>query len=331
MWAVGHGDWVLGAALFALANIGAAGSFVFYDALLPHIAEPDEMDRVSTAGYAIGYLGGGLLLAINLWWISQPERFGFSDGSIAARASFVSAALWWLVFAIPLFRVVPEPPVLLERRSPGFAALVRDTARGLAGTYRDLRRYKQAFIFMVAFLIYNDGIQTIIRMAAIYADEIGIGQSDLISAILMVQFVGIPCAFAMGQLADRIGTKRTILAGLAVYGVVAVLAYSMTSTTEFYLLAGLVGLVQGGCQALSRSLFASLIPKAKAAEFFGLFAVFEKFAGIFGPAIFGFAVVATGSSRLAILSVIAFFAVGGALLLRVDVDAGRATARGDAP
>jgi UMF1 family MFS transporter len=326
---VERGDWLFAAVVFGVANIGAVGSFVFYDALLPHIAAPEEMDRVSTAGYAIGYLGGGLLLGLNLWWISQPDTFGFADSGAAVRASFVSVGLWWLVFSIPLFRRVPEPPVLLKPRLPGLGELIKDTARGLRGTYRDLRRFRQAFFFMVAFLIYNDGIQTIIRMAAIYADEIGIDQSDLITAILMVQLIGIPCGFAMGQIAGRFGGKRTILAGLGVYGIVSVLAYKMTSATEFYLLAVLVALVQGGCQALSRSLFASLIPRAKAAEFFGLFAVFEKFAGIFGPALFGLAIAATGSSRAAILSVIAFFIVGGTLLWRIDVDAGRRMAQAE--
>lgn len=325
MFLVQRGDWELGLVTFALANLGAAGSFVFYDSLLPHIASPDEVDRVSTAGYALGYLGGGILLAGCLAGISAPQWFGLPDAAAASRWSFLAVAVWWAVFAIPLFRRVPEPAVVLSplpRR-----ALVGATFRQLLNTLRELRAYPQALWMMIAFLIYNDGIQTIIRMAAIYGAEIGIEQGTLIAAILVVQFVGIPCTFAFGQLADRIGTKPAVLLGVAVYAVIAVIGWRMHSAKEFWVLAILIGLVQGGCQALSRSLFASLIPKAKSSELFGLFAVFEKFAGIFGPAVFGLAVTLTGSSRDAILTVILFFVLGGALLLRVDVGAGRAAAQ----
>lgn len=324
MFLVREGEWGFALATFALANLGVAGSFVFYDALLPHIATPDEVDRVSTAGYAIGYLGGGILLAACLVVIQAPTTFGLDDAGEAARWSFLAVAVWWAVFSIPLFLRVPEPRVALAR--PAGASLIGTTFRGLAHTLRELSRFRQALLMMVAFLIYNDGIQTIIRMAAIFGAEIGIDRGTLIGAILVVQFVGIPCTFAFGQLAARIGAKRAVLLGVAVYGAIALIGWSMESAWQFWTLALLVGLVQGGTQALSRSLFASLIPKAKSSEMFGLFAVFEKFAGIFGPMLFGLAVSLTGSSRHAILSVLLFFAVGGALLFRVDVDAGRRAA-----
>ncbi len=325
MFLVGQGQWAFALATFALANVGVAGSFVFYDALLPHIASPDEVDRVSTAGYAIGYLGGGVLLAGCLVVLQSPATFGLADAGAAARWSFLAVAVWWAVFAIPLFRRVPEPAITLTR--PEGVGLVRATFQGLGRTLRQLSRHRQALLMMVAFLIYNDGIQTIIRMAAIFGAELGIGQGSLIGAILTVQFVGIPFTFVFGQLAGRIGAKRAVLIGVAVYALIAVIGWSMRSAWQFWVLALLVGLVQGGTQALSRSLFASLIPKAKSSEMFGLFAVFEKFAGIFGPLLFGAAVSLTGSSRHAILSVILFFLVGGALLMRVDVEAGRAAAR----
>lgn len=318
-----RGDWVLACALFMLADIGAAGSFIFYDSLLPHIASNKEIDRVSTAGYALGYLGGGLLLAVNLLWIQQPGLFGIADAAAATRLSFLSVAVWWLVFSIPLFRQVAEPPPPAgagERRggNPLQAAMTH---------LGELRGYKQAFLLLLAFLLYNDGITTIIRMAAIYGTEIGIAQSALIRAILLVQFVGLPCTFLFGSLAGQIGAKRAIFLALGVYLAVSVIGYYMQTALHFYLLAFLVGMVQGGSQALSRSLFASLIPRHRSAGFFALFAVCEKFAGIFGPAMFSATIMATGSSRTAILAVIGFFLAGGFLLARVDIAAGQQTAR----
>ena len=335
LWTVHTGELGRASWLFVLVLVGAAGCFVFYESLLPHIARPDEIDRVSTAGYALGYVGGGLLLALNLAWIQKPEWFGLpagpglteSQATLPARLAFVSVAVWWVIFSIPLFRRVPEPPRRIEpdeRRgeNPVWAAFVR-----LGETFRELRGYRQAFIMLLAFLIYNDGIQTIIKMATAYGTEIGIGQSALIGAILVVQFVGIPCSFLFGTVAGWIGAKRALFVGLLAYTAISILGYFMRTATHFYILAALVGMVQGGTQALSRSLFAGMIPPHKSGEFFGFFSVFEKFAGIFGPLIFAGTIAATGSSRNAILSIIGFFAVGAALLATVDVSEGRRAAR----
>jgi UMF1 family MFS transporter len=322
LWFVGPGDWVLALVLFAIGNIAANGAFVFYDALLPHIARKDELDRVSTAGYALGYLGGGVLLAINVVMVLKPDLFGFSGKDEAVRVAFVMTAIWWVVFAIPLFRNIPEPVIPEAQRARGMAAF-RAGFRDLAHTWQELKRYPQAGLLLLAFLIYNDGVGTIIRMAVAYGEEIGLETGDMITALLIVQFVGIPASFAFGHWAGRIGTKKAIFVGLAVYCAVSILGYFMTTATHFFILSGLVGLVQGGVQALSRSLFASMIPRHKSSEFFGLFAVFEKFAGILGPGIFFVVVWLAGSSRPAILSVIGFFLVGGALLTRVDVAAGQ--------
>jgi MFS transporter, UMF1 family len=334
MFFIHRGDIGLASVLFTLSLVAVAGSFVFYEALLPHIARPGEIDRLSSAGYALGYVGGGILLALNLAWIQRPDWFGLPSGpglsepqaTLPVRLAFISVAVWWVVFSLPLFRRVPEPPPLLEPdehlgENPVKMAFVR-----LAETFRELRSYRQAFLLLLAFLIYNDGIQTIIKMATAYGTEIGIGQSALIGAILLVQFVGIPCSFLFGMLAGRIGAKRALFLGLLVYTGISVLGYFMTTATHFYLLAGLVGTVQGGTQALSRSLFARMIPQHKSGEFFGFFSVFEQFAGIFGPLIFAGTIAATGSSRNAILSVIGFFVVGGALLYFVDVEEGQRAA-----
>ncbi|HEV8455544.1 MAG TPA: MFS transporter [Gemmatimonadales bacterium] len=335
MFFIHHGDLDLASVLLTVSLIGVAGSFVFYEALLPHVARPGEIDRLSTAGYALGYFGGGVLLAFNLAWIQRPDWFGLPHGpglseeqaTLPVRLAFVSVAVWWVVFSLPLFRKVPEPPALLEpdeRRdeNPVKMAFVR-----LAESFRELRSYRNAFLLLLAFLIYNDGIQTIIKMATAYGTEIGIGQSALIGAILLVQFVGIPCSFLFGMLAHRIGAKRALFLGLMAYTAISLLGYFMKTAFHFYVLAGLVGTVQGGTQALSRSLFASMIPRHKSGEFFGFFSVFEKFAGIFGPLIFAGTIAATGSSRNAILSVIIFFAVGALLLWPVNVEEGQRIAR----
>jgi UMF1 family MFS transporter len=280
-------------------------------------------------------VGGGLLLALNLVWIQRPGWFGLpsgpglseADATLPVRLAFVSVAIWWLGFSLPLFRRVPEPPARMEPdeyrgENPVRVAFVR-----LGETFRELRGYRQAFLMLLAFLIYNDGIQTIIKMATAYGTEIGIERSALIGAILLVQFVGIPCSFLFGTLAGRIGAKRSIFLGLLAYAAISILGYFMRTAAHFYVLAGLVGMVQGGTQALSRSLFASMIPPHKSGEFFGFFSIFEKFAGIFGPLIFAGTIAATGSSRNAILSVIGFFAVGALLLALVNVEEGQLAAR----
>ncbi len=341
MFFISQGQVLYASIIYILSLAGATGSMTFYEALLPHIASEDEMDRVSTAGYAFGYIGGGILLALNLAWISNPGMFGLpsgdnlspSDATLPARLAFVSVGVWWLIFAIPVLRKVAEPKRLIEPDEATAAAnasvgkSVVTAFQRLGETIRELRGYKQAFLAMLAFTIYNDGIQTIIKMASVYGTEIGIGQSDLITAILLVQFIGIPFAFAFGWLGGKLGTKRSIFLGLFVYTFICVFAYNMTTTREFYILAGLVGLVQGGTQALSRSLFARMIPKHKSGEFFGFYSVFEKFGGILGPLLFGIAIASFGSSRVAILSVIVFFIVGGAILTLVNVPEGEQAAR----
>ncbi len=334
MYFIGRGQWLFASVLFVLANVGANGSFVFYDALLPHVAKRDEIDRVSTAGYALGYVGGGLLLLLCLAVILKPGLVGVPPGdaatpaqsSLPARLSFVAVALWWAGFSIPLFRHVPEPPVKVTEPIPGQGP-IRGALVQLRRTATNLRKYKQAFLMLIAFLIYNDGIGTIIRMATIYGEEIGIGRTALIGTIVIVQFVGIPFAFLFGSLAGVLGAKRAIFLGLAVYVLIAILGFYMKSATHFLLLGLLVGMVQGGTQALSRSLFGSMIPSHESGEFFGLFAVFEKFAGILGPAMFGVIIAVSGSSRNGILSVIVFFVVGALLLLFVDPEEGRRVAK----
>jgi UMF1 family MFS transporter len=327
MFFISRGDWMLALVLFVVANVGVAGSIVFYESLLPHLVSEDELDRVSSAGYALGYLGGGVLLAINILMMSKPSWFGLPSREIAVRASLASVAVWWVVFSIPLFRDVPEPPRRLEKDETPAGNAVVNAIRRLLETVRELRRYRQAFMLLLAFLLYNDGIQTIIRMATTYGTEIGIDENAMILALLITQFIGVPFAFLFGMFAQKAGAKRAIFVGLAVYAVITVLGYFMRTSMHFFALAIMVGMVQGGTQALSRSLFASMIPKHKSSEFFAFFGVFERYAGILGPALFAWVVAHSGTSRNAILSVLAFFILGGLLLTLVDVDSGRRAAR----
>ncbi len=325
----GAGGWTFALAMFIVGNIAIAISFIFYDSLLPHIASEDEMDRVSSAGYAIGYLGGGVLLALNLAWILKPAAFGLPDAGIAARLSFMSVAVWWLVFSLPLFFRVPEPVRVIESDETPKEGAVRAAVLRLRETFAEMRGYRQAFLLLLAVVVYNDGIGTIQRMAGVYGAEIGIGETDLIAAFVMVQFVGVPFAFAFGMIADRIGAKNAIMLSLVMYVFISIFGYFMKTATHFFVLAFLVAMVQGGSQALGRSLFASMIPRHKSAEFFGFFSVFERFAGLLGPAAFALTIRLTGSGRYAIVSVIVFFVVGAMLLWRVDVKEGQRVAAAD--
>jgi UMF1 family MFS transporter len=326
MATIDRGEWMYAALLFMIANIGVGGSLVFYDSLLPHIAAPDELDRVSTAGFAIGFIGGGILLLVNLAWIIAPASFGLSGPVAAIKLSFVSVAIWWFVFSIPLLRRVPEPPRVLDADESGTENSIRAAFVRVWEAFHELRGYRNAFLMLVAFLLYNDGIQTIIRMSSIYGAEIGINRNAQIAAFVIVQFVGVPCSFLFGTMAGRIGAKRALYVGITVYTATATLGYFMTTTWHFFVLAFLVGLVQGGTQALSRSVFARMIPKHKSSEYFGFFSVFEKFAGILGPALFAASISIFGSSRAAVLSVILFFIAGALVLRHVNVAEGEVRA-----
>lgn len=318
LYFVKTGDWLMASVFFIIGELGFAGSLVFYDSLLPHIAGADDIDQISSRGYALGYLGGGILLAVNLAMIMLAPS---SIAGLMTRLTFLTVAVWWFVFSIPILRWVSEPP---RRTQPGEAGVnpITVSFRRLGATFRDIRRYRDLFIFLVAFWFYNDGIGTIIKMATIYGAEVGIGQTTLIGTLLMVQFVGIPFAFLFGWLAKKIGVKKSIYLSLLVYTGISIMGYFLSQEWQFWVLGVAVATVQGGSQALSRSLFGRLAPKSKSAEFFGFFSVSEKFAGIMGPFIFGIVGQVMGNSRLAIVSLIIFFIVGAVLLSRVNVDQG---------
>ena len=329
LYFVTEGDWLFASIVFIVGNIGFAGSEIFYESLLPHIAREDEIDRVSTGAFFIlqTAMTGGLLLALQLAWISSPGSFGMSDAGQASRISFLSVAAWWAIFTVPLLRNVPEPKRRLEPGEASGRSPIRISFARVPETFREIRGYRQVFLFLLAFWFYNDGINTIIKMATIYGAEIGIGQNDLIGALLLVQFVGIPATFAFGTLAARIGAKRGVYLALIVYTGIAVLGYFMHEAWQFWVLACAVALVQGGSQALSRSIFATMIPKGKSSQFFGFYAISGKFGNIVGPLVFALVSQLAGGSRLSILSLVVFFAGGMILLSRVDIEEGRRVAR----
>jgi UMF1 family MFS transporter len=319
---VQQGNWQMAAALYVLSVVGFSGANIFYDSLLPGVASEKKIDYVSSLGYALGYLGGGLLFALTIWLTLQPETFGLGSKESAIKISFILVGLWWAIFTIPLILFVPEPECTIEEKS---RSPVRDGLRQIYLTFREIRSMKNIFLFLLAYWFYIDGIDTIIRMAVDYGLSLGFVFTDLILALLITQFVGFPCALVYGKLGERIGPRKAIYGGLGVYLLVVIWAIIMTHKSEFYVLAVAIGLVQGGVQALSRSFYARLIPQNKAGEFFGFYNMLGKFAVIIGPALLGVVGRLTHSPRLGIASIAVLFIVGGIILyfVKEEVPAAR--------
>jgi MFS transporter, UMF1 family len=313
----GNGQWGMALTIYALACVGFSGANVFYDSLLVSVAEADKFDVVSALGYSLGYIGGALLFAFNIWTVLQPERFGLPDKMAAVRWSFFSVAVWWTVFSLPLFWCVREDPAAGPKA--GMRATVAAGFRQLRETFREIRQLRAVWLFLLAYWLYIDGVDTVVQMAVAYGGELGLPTKSLMLALLITQLVGFPAALVFGRLGERIGPKRAILGGLVVYVGVCGLGYGLRHVGQFYLLAVIVGLVQGGVQALSRSLYARLIPADKAGEFFGFYNMLGKFAAILGPLLMGGVGWATGNPRLGILAVVILFVAGGGLLTRVRV------------
>ena len=313
---VGQGQWLAAITLYAAATVGFMGANVFYDSLLMAVGREEQWDMASSLGYALGYLGGGLLFALNVAMTLSPESFGLADATEAVRLSFLSVAVWWALFSVPLILLVKEPAV--AGRSEGWA-MVSAGCRRFVATFHHIRGLRTVFLFLLAYWLYIDGVDTIVRMAVDYGLSLGLKDKDLITALLITQFVGFPAAVGFGWLGGRWGPKRSILLAIAVYMAVSVFAFFMRDVWEFYLLAVVVGLVQGGIQALSRSLYARLIPADKPAEFFGFYNMLGKFAAVLGPLMVGAVTAASGSHQWGMLSVVLLFMAGGALLLRLDV------------
>lgn len=329
---VGYEIWntelLMLAILIIIANVGYRGARLFYNSLLPGITTEDTIDRVSAAGFAAGYLGGTFILILAFALTLNPSMFGLADGAAAARMALFVAAVWWAIFVIPLFLYVPEPPRDEEDKPQGKP--IRSSFSRLHDTYRDVRKFKMAFVFLVAFWFYINGVNAIISLAAAYATDIGIEQAAVMGALLMVQILGVPFALLFGQLADFLTTKKAIYTGLIVYIGISIAAVGVSNALHFYALAFFVGLVQGGTQSISRSLFGSLIPEHKSSEFFSFYTIVAGSAYIAGPAVFGVVSYLT-NARVAIGSISIFFIIGTLLLTLVDVDHGRSVARKNTP
>jgi UMF1 family MFS transporter len=291
---VGQGQWIGAIMVYTAAIVGFSGANVFYDALLPHVAPRGQLERISAFGFAAGYLGGGLLFLLNVVMTLKPTLFGLSDSAAAVRWSFLTVAVWWGGFSLLSLCGFSEPPVQADRLSTG--ASIRFGLGRLMATLKQVRRYKPVFLFLLAYWFYIDGVDTIIRMAVDYGLSLGFDTKDLITALLLVQFIGFPAALAFGRLGEVWGVRRSIYLALVIYVGITLWGAFMQQRWEFFGLAAAVGLVQGGIQALSRSYFASLVPMAHSAEFFGLYNMMGKFAVIIGPAMMG--LVGLGARRL---------------------------------
>lgn len=311
-----EGAWVEASFWYALATIGFNTSATFYDSLLPSIASGRASDRASSLGYGLGYLGGGLLFLINVLMYLKPELFGLSDGIAGVKASFISVALWWFIFTMPLMKNVPEPQ-LTHKPRPDLLAALFDSLAAIKRTATDIIRDRNLLYFMLAFWLYIDGVYTVMTMAVDFGLSLGLESKDLISALLLVQFIGFPSAIAAGFLTSRFDARKLILACIGGYAIVTVLASHMTTSLHFYLLAVFIGLVQGGVQALSRSLFAQMIPEERAGEYFGFMNLIGRFAAIMGPFLVAQATLLTGNHRSALQSLLFLFGVGGFLLMKV--------------
>ncbi len=327
------GEWLLASILYILGTIGFAGSLVFYDALLPHVADPDEIDQVSSRGYAMGYIGGGLLLLINVLMIFIGPRFlprmdNTEAVKLMMRLSLASVAVWWALFSIPIFRHVKEPLRKIEAGEETLNVVTVGFQRFFKAL-KGIRKFRDLFLFLLAFFVYANGIGTIITMAVAFGTDLGFGSTVLIGTLLLVQFVAAPFAILFGKLSKKLGIKRSITISLLIYTLIAIIGFFMTKEWHFILLGLLVATVQGGSQALSRSLVGQLMPKSKSAEFYGFYSVSEKFNTVIGPILFSVINQVTGNSRLAIISLIIFFLAGIALLAKVNIERGIQTAQAD--
>lgn len=315
-YSVDAGSWEIALSLYVLGTVGFMAANVFYDSLLVNVSNETNVDKVSGLGYALGYLGGGLLLAVGVYLSQNYAQLGFASAMDTLLVSFVLAALWWFMFSLPLMAWVRETRLSTRDTSQGFMQQV------FADTWRSLRhvfQHRQIGLFLLAYWVYIDGIDTIIRMAVDYGLSLGFGMNDLITALLITQFVGFPAAIVYTRLARRVGIKQALIGGLVLYLGITLLGYQMDTTREFYILAVLIGLVQGGVQALSRSLYSRMIPVERSAEFFGIYNMMGKAAAVLGPILMGLVAIISNNHRLSLLSVSVLFIIGIVLLLKIDI------------
>lgn len=317
LYLVSQGQWAWAALLYVLGTVGFSGSISFYDALIMGVARERELDTVSALGFALGYLGGGILFLVNVLMTLQPAWFGFVDAAQAVRVSFLMVGVWWLVFTLPLLFTVPEPPAA-GPTAHGVLSVVREGFAQLARTFHDLRKLRNVMMFLLAYFFYIDGVNTIIKMAVDYGMSLGFKSDSLIVALLLVQFIGFPAAIGFGLITPRLGTRRSLELAIGVYVGVAIGAVFMSSELHFYFLAAAIGLVQGGIQSTSRAAFGQMIPADQAGEFFGFYNMLGRFSALLGPLLMAITALLSDNPRVSILSVLILFAVGWFLLRKVE-------------
>ncbi|MFK5912803.1 MAG: MFS transporter [Woeseiaceae bacterium] len=319
LYFVGQHETFLALLFFALSVIGFSGSIIFYDALLPDIAEEKDYNHTSSIGYALGYLGGGVLFAVDVYMTLNPEKFGFENTAEAIRFSFLTVSVWWFVFSLPLFFNVQETISNSNENSKlKLGSVILLGFKEVKSTFYKIKQLPMVLMFLLAYWLYIDGVDTIVRMAVDYGLSLGFNSSDLITALLMTQFIGFPAAIGFGYIANKLGTKQGILIAIAIYFVTTVWASQINSVNDFYILAAIIGLVQGGVQALSRAFYAGIIPKQQSAEFFGFYNMLGKFAAVIGPIMMGVVSLTTQNPRYSMLSVSILFIAGGILLYFVN-------------
>jgi UMF1 family MFS transporter len=324
LWMVKQGQWQIAVLFYIIASIGFMAGNIFYDSLLPSIASKDKIDFVSSLGFALGYIGGGLLFLVNVLMYLKPSMFGIVDGATAIRLSFVSVALWWAIFSIPIMLFVKEPanysPIKITKAfSAGWNQLLK--------TIKEIRHLKVVATFLLAYWLYIDGVDTIIRMAVDYGSSLGFATSSLITALLLVQFVAFPATLGFNWYASKIGIKKAMYTAIIGYSIITIFGSLVEEEWHFYILAILIACFQGGIQSLSRSMYARIIPIERAAEFYGFYNMLGKFAAIIGPPLMGYVGLVTGNPRFGILSIVILFISGGFILSKVDLDEGEKIAK----
>ena len=319
-----QGEWQLAAALYVVGAIGFSSGNVFYDSLLPAVAKKPKYDFVSSLGFSMGYLGGGVLFIINILMYQNPHWFGIQDSTTAIRLSFVTVAVWWAVFSIPIFLFVPEPK---NKDDIIFSDAVKLGWLQLKTTFSEIKQMRIIGLFLLSYWLYMDGVDTIIRMAGKLALSMGFEASDMLFVLILVQLIGFPAGLLFNWFSSIIKPKNAVLVAILFYTIATGSAYFMTSKIHFYGLAGIIGLFQGGIQAISRSLFARLVPLGKEGEFFGFYNMLGKFSAVVGPILLGTVTLVTGNARMGLFALIVLFVGGGLLLTRVDFDEGERIAK----
>ena len=321
---VGQGYWKIAAVFYVVASVGFMSANIFYDSLLPSVASKQKRDFVSSLGYSLGYIGGGILFLVNVAMYLKPQFFGIADAPSAIKLSFLTVAVWWAIFTLPILIFVKE------KAHANDIGIIKSISAGwiqLLSTLKRIRELKVVTTFLIAYWLYIDGVDTIIRMSVDYGTSLGFTTSTLITLLLMVQFIAFPATLIYNWFAKQIGIKQAILIAIGGYICIAVIGSLVSKEWHFYIIATLIGCFQGGIQALSRSLYSRIIPSNNSAEFFGFYNMFGKFATIIGPPLMGYVAMATGNPRFGILAIILLFVLGGYFLLMVDVEEGERVAQ----